>query len=177
MGWHYFSNPRDVGTYFRESGPNEVFETVKRLRRNNGTFVSDVDIWRELWTYWCGKEPGRCGQEAVSPAPGQIAPREMTKEFWGPILWMAINLHAVRFEAIGKAGFLRFLGSVSTLMTCPECIAHWQNILATRPPGTANNTLEACIWANDVHNLVNASRGAPIYPYERMVLEYGAPTP
>jgi hypothetical protein len=175
-GWHYFTRPDDRSTYFRLSSSSAVFEEVKKYRRNNGTFVSDIDIWRELWAYWCGRQPGRCGLEEVAPSQAAaVAPRELNPPFWGPIIWRAMNLYAVRFDAVGRDSFLRFLTTCSVLMTCPECIGHWQQILAEHSPAQLATSFEACQWVNKVHNLVNARRGVAQYPYDRMVTEYGAP--
>lgn len=174
-GWHYYEDPARASTYFRLYSPGDVFEHVKKLRQNNGTFVSDVDIWRELWNYWCSREPGRCGLATPAAPAGPVKPRELNAAMWGPIIWMALNLHAVRFDSIGKENFLRFIGTISSLMTCPECIAHWQEIVASMPPGTVSNASEACHWVNAAHDRVNAARGVASYPYSRMVLEYGAP--
>lgn len=175
-GWHYFYNPNDRDTYFRKASPADVFTELKRYRTNNATFVSDIDLERELWVYWCSLHPERCGQ-ASAPVADAVAmlPKDQDPLFFGPIIWRMMNLAATRIEFTGRDFFLNFLGQVVNLMTCPDCRAEWAEILASDSPMAIVTAKDASVWVNRVHNRVNAKKGKMEYPYSRMVTDYGAP--
>jgi hypothetical protein len=180
MGWHYYDDPNDRGTYFREASADAVFERVKRLRVNNAKHVSDFDLWRELWSYWCSREPKRCGQDATEYAvagvsPGPLVPRDINPPFFGPIIWRMMNLLAARFDSTTPQFFRDFLYEVTPVMTCPACRQEWAKILLDYSPESVRTAREACEWVNRAHNIVNERRGSARYSYEQGVAEYGWP--
>lgn len=179
MGWHYYRDLNDRETYFRKDSAEGVLEELKRQRVNNGKFVSDFDLWRELWDYWCSREPTRCGYSERTPAAelpaGPLIPRDINPPFFGPIIWRMMNLVAARFDAVGHAQWLDFINIIHPTMTCPDCRQEWRKIVREHPPGDVHTTREACEWACRVHNIVNDRRGAPQYHYSRGVVEYGWP--
>lgn len=177
-GWHYFYDPSDGSTMFKLSSPEEVIDELVRFRTNNRALTSRAEIEEELWKYWCSRQPERCGQTlGINEKATPFLPLDQTPEFFGPIIWRALNLAATRFEFIGRDTFLLIVGNVYNLMGCPDCRAHWMEILNANSPVSIFDAKDACLWVNRVHNLVNVSKGKAIYPYEKMVTEYGAPLP
>lgn len=174
-GFHYFYDPADGSTMFRKYSADEVIDEVIRYRRNNGKDFARSAIATEVWTYWCSRQPERCGGAAKSNVV-PFLPRDLTPKIWGPWIWNFLNLAAVRFDHIGPERFFQILSSVSPMMTCPQCQGHWALILEANPP-EFSDARGASKWVNRVHNLVNAETGAAQYPYEKMVVEYGAPLP
>jgi hypothetical protein len=175
-GWHYFTNPSNHNTLFRKQSADAVIDEIQRYERNNGKQRPREEIEREVWQYWCSLQPERCGgapQQAGGIVP--MLPKDIGKEFFGPIIWRFLNLAAVRFEFTGRDYFLSTVQHVHNLMTCPTCRQHWLHLLEKYPPTRITTTKEACVWVNTVHNEVNAIAGKGEYPYSRMVTEYGAP--
>lgn len=174
-GWHF-----TLGELrFDGSNESEVMAKVKKWRQNNLTFVSDIDIEREVWAYWCARQPERCFQrgEKTAPALGTIKPAELTKQLQGPPIWTFLNTLAVVWEPGLHPLFLNLCDSISVILQCPVCRFEWQSILRTNRPTNLASRLEVCRWVNDVHNQVNRSAGKPAYPYEQMVSQWGAPLP
>lgn len=174
-GWHY-NLPGNVT--LEKHSESEIFEAVKKWRKNNGTFTSDIDIERELWTYYCNREPKRCKAtlaDSVTPSPAPDGPVEVTKEMQGPPIWTFLNTLAVQWTPSLQDYFLTTVNVISAIMVCPICQHEWQIIVRQRNPDRISSRLEACKWINDVHNQVNARVGKRAYPYSRMVTEYGAP--
>jgi hypothetical protein len=87
-----------------------------------------------------------------------------------------MNFAAARWEPGTADQFLSFLDWIVVLIDCPICREEWRTIPATKPPSLIKSRLDACTWVNEVHNSVNRRTNKPIYPYERMVAEYGAPS-
>lgn len=75
-GWHYYTDPKTQTGRIKKASPREVFEQIKRYRVNNSTFTSDEKLWEELWNYWCGREPERCGLN-TPPVP-DFEPHQIT---------------------------------------------------------------------------------------------------
>lgn len=174
-GWHYFYNPQDRDTLFRKESEDAVLQELKRYRINNRTFVSDLDLERELWVYWCSRTPSRCGQSATAANPTPMLPLDQQPEFFGPIIWKMLNLMVTRFEFVGREMFLTFLGHVHNLMSCPDCREEWGQILSQDPPLSIFTAKDAALWVNRVHNRVNEKKGKAQYPYSSGVTEYGFP--
>lgn len=174
-GWHFAI----AGQTFTGNNESEVASKLKRWRTNNATFVSDLDIERELWAYWCGRQPQRCyaGLPAKSHVERALKPAEVTKELQGPPIWTFLNTLAVAWEPSLHPLFLHLCDSISIILVCPLCIAEWQRILRDNRPNDLSTRLEVCQWVNDAHNEVNARAGKPAYPYDAMVAHWGAPMP
>lgn len=174
-GWHFTLGEQR----FDGSSESEVAAKLKKWRRNNLTFVSDVDIERELWAYWCGRQPERCYQrvDQTQVVLGAVKPAELTKQLQGPPIWTFLNTLAAVWEPGLHPLFLNLCDSISVILQCPLCRMEWQSILAEKRPTNLASRLEVCQWVNDVHNQVNSRAGKPNYPYEQMVSQWGAPLP
>jgi hypothetical protein len=61
-GWYYFLDFARPDTRVSGYSPPEVFAQVKTWRQNNGRFTTDAELDAELWAFWCGLQPQRCGQ-------------------------------------------------------------------------------------------------------------------
>jgi hypothetical protein len=176
-GWHY--NLSGNVTLERHSEA-EIHAAVKQWRQNNQTFASDLDIERELWVYYCNREPKRCKNamaEHSATVKSANAPVEVTKEMQGPPIWTFLNTLAVQWQPALADYFLHTVDTISAILVCPICQTEWQTLLRNRNPRNISSKLEACIWVNAVHNEVNARVGKPAYPYSRMVTDWGAPLP
>lgn len=165
---------------FEAGSEGALIEDIAKWRRNNATFTSKLDIEREVWTQLCQREPERCkrpGDPKPMPANRAVVPRELTKDFQGPICWRFLNMAAVRW--VGSGGYPEFFRDLTRrfleIMECPKCKAHWSELLAENPPEKITSRVDACLWTNSMHNRVNIDAGHPQYPYERMIVEYGAP--
>lgn len=174
-GWHYFYDPSDGSTMFKLSSPDAVVDELVRYRRNNGQPSDRAAIEGEVWKYYCSRSPERCGGEAKSNIV-PFLPLDQKPAFFGPIIWAHLNLAATRFNYIGAERFFQIVASMHGMMGCVDCQRHWVTVLNDNPP-EVEDAKSACLWANRVHNAVNALLGKPVYPYEKMVVEFGAPLP
>lgn len=174
-GWHYFYDPADGSTMFKLGSAEEVIDELIRFRANNGKPAGREAIAQEVWSYYCSRQPERCGQAIPAGGAVPFLPKDLTPEFFGPIIWRFLNLAAVRFEEVGRDFFLALVLRVHDMMTCPDCRQHWEEILSTNSPVGITSAKAACQWINKVHNLVNTSKGKAIYPYAKGVTEYGYP--
>lgn len=165
-GWHF----PEKGEYVRGSSPDDVFEKIKKVRSNNGKHADDAALESELWSYWCGLDPARCGQPAITPTP---SPREIPKEQWGRNLWIHLNHAAVNFD---REYFVAFVAALSrTLIPCEECRGHFNTLLETLPPWSVETKEDACKWAFEAHNRVSQRLGKPVFTWAQAVIEYGFP--
>lgn len=156
----------------------DAIEFIAKWRRNNGTFVSELDIEREIWAWLCEAEPARCGQAGVPVsrrnAP-KIEPRERTPQVQGPPIWTFLNTLAAAWTPTLHDYLLTTCDAIGAILDCPTCREHWRELLRELPPRDLNTRYAVCRWVNDIHNRVNQIAGHPFYPYERMVTEFGAP--
>lgn len=175
-GWHF---PLPGGNTLERHSEADVLSELKRWRKNNGTFVSDVDLERELWTYYCNREPARCRQTTFDAQPKitalGVGPVEVTKEMQGPPIWTYLNTLAVQWTPGLHDYFLATVDAIPAILVCPICTEEWRRLLRNRPPQGLGTRLAVCQWINAVHNEVNMRVNKPAYPYSRMVTEYGAP--
>lgn len=156
----------------------DILEAAKAYRKNNGTYVSDEAITREMWAYWCSRQPERCGAtpaEAAATVP--LVPRDLKPEVMGPWIWQFLNLAAARWNPSLHGWFIDLCDTILMLLDCPVCRSEWSEILQTRSPGGLDSRLAVCQWVNWAHNQVNSRKGKAEYAYLRMVTEYGAPMP
>lgn len=58
---------------FEGHSEKAVFEAIKRWRQNNGTFVSDIDVAREMWTIYREREPKRALTAGRMPSLERMA--------------------------------------------------------------------------------------------------------
>lgn len=170
-GWSFMIAGARVDRY----SETEILSALRAWRVNNGTFQSEIALQEELWTYYCSREPERCGAKRGTVAETPLAPRELTKEVIGPWIWQFLNLAAVRWHPGMKDWFLSLCDMIIVLLDCPICRDEWRVLLAEHPPLDLSTRLQVCQWVNYVHERVNAKLGKSPYPYERMVREYGAP--
>jgi len=177
-GWHFPIH----GQTLQKHSESEIFEGLKRWRKNNGTYISDLDIEREIWSYYCNREPQRCSATAPSSSSrtsgsGPVTPREVTKEMQGPPLWLFLNTLAVQWTPALHDYFLHTIDAVISILVCPLCRAEWRDVVRNTHADQISSASEACHWVNDRHNEINERLGKAYYPYSRMVREFGAPQP
>lgn len=165
------------GTTVSRYSESEILTEVRKWRKNNGTFVSDDALLREMWQYWCAREPQRCGMlpADVAAAAKILQPRPVDKDLQGPPIWMFLNTLAVQWTEGFHPYFLMTCNAILGILECPDCMKEWRTLLNDYPPTSINSRVAACRWVNMVHNEVNKRKGGAIYPYERMVTEWGAP--
>lgn len=154
----------------------EIIGEIRKWRQNNGTYIDDAAIERELWEYYCSRETKRCAgyqpRASQAQAVAPIVPRELTPEVQGPWIWQALNMAAVKFR---KDFFLTLCDEVSFWLECPKCRNEWRSLLQEDPPEKLTSAKEACAWINKQHNRVNRRIGKAEFPYTEMVKIYGAP--
>lgn len=177
-GWHFqINNER-----FEGSSESDVIEKVRRWLQNNGRYEGDAEIERSLWNYYCAREPERCKASATATRqvfvmpPALVIPREVTKELQGPPIWGFLNTLAVQWTPAMRDYFLHTVAMIPAILECPMCRDHFRKSVYDHPADVISSKLHACQWVNAIHNLANAAAGHPQYPYERMVMEWGAPT-
>lgn len=172
-GWSY-PIAGEIVTKYSEGA---IVGELKRWRVNNNTFVSDEALMREVWQYWCDREPERCGQlpGASSGSARLFQPRPVTKELQGPPIWTFLNTIAVQWTEGLHPYFLATCNAILGVLECPDCRGEWRRLLNDYPPASIASRVAACQWVNLVHNEVNKRKGGSIYPYQRMVTEWGAP--
>lgn len=172
-GWTFPIGGRNVTGY----SENEIFTAFKKWQVNNGQFVSDDAVTRAMWQFWCAREPQRCGMLPgdVAAAARILQPRDVDKDLQGPPIWMFLNTLAVQWNEGMHPYFLATCNAILGILVCPDCLREWRTILNDYPPSAITSRLACCQWVNLVHNEVNKRKGGAIYPYERMVIEWGAP--
>jgi hypothetical protein len=138
-GWHYFFNPQERKDLVKCYSPHEVFEIISRHRINNKIFTSDVDLWGELWAYWCAQEPHRCSAQMPSVATraknavGAVARVAKAAVTGGKILssnpterqaiCLACQHYAVESGTCRQCGCFTKAKTILETETCP--LGHW----------------------------------------------------
>lgn len=175
-GWSYPYDPSRPQEVIQGYSADYVIQQVQRFRQNNGLPSSVEDITREVWAYWCEREPGRCSNlQAAATPPTANGQRVITKEFAGPIIWRHLNLAAAQYDEIGHNVFASVVASVAPMVTCPTCKAHWNRTLAEIPMEAVNSARTACQWVLSAHNAANRVAGKPPYNYQQGVADFGWP--
>lgn len=76
-GWHI--NYTEQGQVFDLNGsPTHIVDRIRKIQKNNSTFVSDAAIWNYVNSVWCERDPKRCVKKLInqsSPLGG--APRRL----------------------------------------------------------------------------------------------------
>ncbi len=175
-GWAIELDGRDYAAF----SEGELVEKIARFRRNNGGDTNETNIRRTIWNVFCHREPQRCSDRrnpanevAIAAAP--VVQRDLKPEVMGPWIWQFLNLAAVRWNPGSSLWFNSTLDMVTVLLECPICREEWRTVLHDNPPAGFQTPRDVCIWLNNAHNAVNIRIGKAIYPYYRMVSEYGAP--
>lgn len=154
----------------------DILAELISWQRNNGTFTTRADAEAKLWSYYCSREPSRCGgkgEPLVTEA--FVSPKERTPSVQGPPIWTFLNTLAAAWTPDLHDYFLQTCNAVLSILECPNCRIEWQAMLAKHPPASLMSRLDACKWVNMIHNEVNRRADKPTYHYSRMVAEYGAP--
>lgn len=176
-GWSFPLNGELVTGY----SESELIDIVRKWKINNGVFTSEGAIQEEIWEYFCGREPERCGRSGVTstiaqpPKPGQAVMADKTPELQGPPIWTFLNTLAAQWNPGMHQYFLATVDAIIVILECSNCREEWRRLLGKYPPVDLATRLEVCQWVNRVHNEVNAKKGKTQFPYVRMVTEYGAP--
>lgn len=176
-GWHFPINGQVVAA----SSESAIHAAISKWQRNNGQFISDQAITAAMWSYYCSREPERCGMESAPAATGlptgPLVRANVTPELQGPPIWLFLNTLAVQWTAGMHGYFLATCDVIVNILECPICRDEWRKILADRPPAGLTSKLAVCDWVNTAHNLVNARTGKQQFPYAEMVRKFGAPMP
>ena len=176
-GWNYPLNGELITAY----GEGELIEHIAKWQRNNGQFVSEDAIRELIWDYFCRREPDRCGMHGVAPMSeettpvGELIPAEKTPERQGPPIWTFLNTLAAQWNPGLHHYFMATMDAIIVILECPICRDEWRKLLFQYPPDKLGTRLAVCQWVNARHNDVNARKGKQLYPYSKMVTEYGAP--
>lgn len=94
---------------------------------------------------------------------------------WAPAAWKFI--HACTFampdapDNAQQRAMRAFLESLSSVLPCPACAAHWQQMLAKSPPPVHSRD-ELSRWCVDRHNEVNARLGKPLRDYASVARDH-----
>jgi hypothetical protein len=156
---------------------SDAITAIAKWRRNNGTFVSTIDVEREIWDRLCKSEPKRCGLVVLrhEKTPADIIPRERTPEVQGPPIWTFLNTLAAAWTPGLHDYFLLTIDSIGAILDCQHCREHWREVVRDNPTTEIKTRYAACKWVNDCHNAVSRLAGKSFFPYSEMVRLYGAP--
>lgn len=176
-GWSFPIGGEMVTAY----SEGDILEQLAKWHRNNGTFSTMEALRSQLWGYYCEMEPLRCGAGSVvvsgpvnvAPAPVLIA--EKTPRLQGPPIWTFLNTVAAQWTPGLHNYFLATCDAITVILDCPDCRQEWRRLLASDTPIILSSRLEVCQWVCRMHNAVNSKTGKQLYPYSRMVAEFGAP--
>lgn len=168
-GWHYWFDPASKQFPISGRSAQEVFDHIRNYQKNNGHYAGDEPIWKELWRYWCSLEPNRC----ITPPSAPVKIELPGKEVWGPILWKMLNWAAVNYNP----EFFRALVNEmrARLIVCPNCQAHFEEVLMRFPLEAVKDVRTACRFAFDTHQAVSLSLGKTGYTYMDASRDYGFP--
>lgn len=178
-GWAY-PVAGELVTAYSES---ELVDKIRKWEQNNGVFTTEADIQERLWEFFCDREPDRCGRHGVvssidrPPKPGLAVMADKTPELQGPPIWTFLNTLAAQWNPGLHQYFLATVDAIIVILECPNCREEWRRIIGLHPPTDLATRLEVCHWVNDRHNDVNQRKGKSLFPYVRMVTEFGAPPP
>lgn len=173
-GWHFTVGGQQITRY----SENEILQELRQWRKNNGTYVSDAALEKEIWDYYCSREPERCGTATVanrSTATVTLVHKELSKEEIGRILWRHLNLFAASWTPQLKGLFVQNVDVMLLLLSCPVCQNEWRQVVRDNPPHSISSRFQACQWAWNVHDQVNLRLGKTRYSYQQAAAEYGFP--
>lgn len=92
---------------------------------------------------------------------------------WGPLQWMALHQFARGYPRSNpspaqRAAVQSYVTALSSVMPCPRCASHWQQIAPT-VVDALDDRKALLKWTIDVHNSVNARLGKPVLTYGQAV--------
>lgn len=181
-GWNFPISGQLVSAH----SESEILGILRKFRKNNGTYRDDAALSEELWSYYCQREPDRCGTDGkavpvfnvpeVTPL-SHLIPAEKTPELQGPPTWTWLNTLAAQWNPGLHNYFMATCDAIIVVLECPICRDEWRKILAETPPSGLASRVAVCQWVNAAHNAVNARKGKAQYPYSKMIVNWGAPIP
>ena len=85
----------------------------------------------------------------------------ITKNDWGPAIWMMIHFFAYNLKERNIPIYFKFIMSLTYLLPCEECKKHMRNNLKTLPLIIDRNSNNQSIfdWSFRFHNAVNSQTG------------------
>lgn len=212
-GWNVILEINGVIHEVRGISPVDLFGKVKKLYRSQKVEISDDVIKGTLNAYWCSKAPDRCDLAKIpadstitkrlvesggcntcgtaSTVVDVIDPlkvgvdmrRNLTPDFWGPIIWRALNMFGVLFI---KSAFMEYVKWIEAFLDpdnkmnhgsgCITCFMEFKALLLANPPSAVNSAQQASAWVLKLHNSVNTRTGKQEYDMQRFRREYGVVT-
>jgi hypothetical protein len=92
----------------------------------------------------------------------------LTRDVWGPAIWMTIHSAAATYTPDKKLAFKQFIYSLPGILPCAECREHISNNLARVLPlreEYLKNNETAFLWTYLLHELVSRQLGKTSPPF------------
>ena len=88
-------------------------------------------------------------------------------EIWGPNLWGTLHLLCLTGTISSN-----FVQEFANIIPCPACAGHFSELLKENPFPESDDPLVLFSWSVQVHNLVNARIGKPIFTQEQAMARW-----
>jgi len=91
----------------------------------------------------------------------------ITKNDWGPPIWMMIHFFAANLKQDKIKHYNEFINSLTYVIPCDECRKHLRDNLNKNPLILNNNSNNHSVfeWSCNLHNIVNSQLKKTVYPY------------
>ena len=91
----------------------------------------------------------------------------ITKNDWGPTLWMMIHFFAANLKNDKIKYYIEFIKSLIYVIPCEECRKHLRENLKKYPLilNNKSNNYSIFEWSCNLHNIVNTQLKKTVYPY------------
>lgn len=91
----------------------------------------------------------------------------ITKNDWGPSIWMMIHFFAANLKQEKIKYYHEFITSLTYVIPCEECRKHLRNNLNKYPLilNNSSNNYSIFEWSCNLHNVVNTQLKKTVYPY------------
>jgi len=91
----------------------------------------------------------------------------ITKNDWGPSIWMMIHFFAANINKEKLSYYNEFIKTLTYVIPCEECRKHLRQNLKIIPLNINNNTSNTSLfeWSCKIHNLVNSQLKKPVYNF------------
>ena len=94
---------------------------------------------------------------------------------YGPMLWRFMHSYSLNYPTRptenDRLRAIKYFTTIPKYIPCPRCAAHFQEILNNNPP-VVDSRASLAEWVFDVHNIVNANIGKPIFTTEEFMRKY-----
>lgn len=75
-GWHITYNEQGQ-TFDLKDSPQNIVDRIRKIQKNNGTFISDAAIWNYVNNIWCERDPKRCIKKLLNQSAPLGSPRRL----------------------------------------------------------------------------------------------------